>query len=256
MARKIMGRDLYRSACYLADGLLIDTGSAYARRNLESALSGHTVSAIINTHAHEDHIGGNAFLQAKWNVPIYAPALAIPLLQDPASTSMHPYQKIFFGRPSPSKGVIPLGEEIESGRTKFRVIPTPGHSCDHVVFFDEQKGRLFSGDAFFGGVERVFRGTYDLREMVRSLQRLEALDPETIFTGTGAIARRPRKRIAMKREFLEEFIGKARELQAKGWTTRRIARELLPRDTTVRIITSGDFTAANLVKAALYESPH
>ena len=53
MSRELFGRDLYPAACYLAGGVLVDTGIAHLRKDLVSFLKGRPVEAIVNTHAHE-----------------------------------------------------------------------------------------------------------------------------------------------------------------------------------------------------------
>lgn len=52
---------------------LIDTGSEGDGEKIDKILSreGWVPSCIINTHTHIDHIGGNAFLMRKYDIPAY-----------------------------------------------------------------------------------------------------------------------------------------------------------------------------------------
>ena len=73
MSREIGGKPVYWVAAYLVDGLLIDSGCSYTADELASFIDGREVRQVVNTHFHEDHVGGNRLLQAKFGVAIYAP---------------------------------------------------------------------------------------------------------------------------------------------------------------------------------------
>ena len=58
---------------------------------------------------------------------------------------------------------------------RLKVIETPGHTCSHIVYHDEQL--LFAGDTLFSaGCGRLFEGT--AAQMQQSLDKLAALNPE------------------------------------------------------------------------------
>ncbi len=250
MARRLLGKDLYRSACYLVDGLLVDSGIPHLSSKLVRALSRRRVASIVNTHAHEDHMGANAALQEGFRLPILAHRDALPVLADPGKLRLLPYQKLFFGEPRPSKG-DPLEGILCAGSRRYRVIHTPGHSPDHVVLHDEERGWVFSGDAFIGGQDRVFRASYDIREMIASLRRIAALDPGVLFTGMGNVIRNPARQIERKISYFEETSQRVSKLSREGMEPREVARRLFPGDRTVRIVTSGNFSAENLVRSLL-----
>ena len=56
LARTFAGRGRYWTTAYLLDGLLIDSGCAFTARELVKALEDATLTRIVNTHTHEDHI--------------------------------------------------------------------------------------------------------------------------------------------------------------------------------------------------------
>jgi glyoxylase-like metal-dependent hydrolase (beta-lactamase superfamily II) len=253
MARRLLGKDLYRAACYLVDGLLIDTGIPLLCGRLSGALSGRPVSAVVNTHAHEDHMGANAILQESRCVPVFAHRKALPVLADPGKLSLLPYQKLFFGEPSPSKG-LPIGTIVRTERHEFKVVDSPGHSPDHVVLYEENRGWLFSGDAFIAGQDRVFREGYDLPEMARTFRKLSALGAETMFTGMGNVIGSPARKIQRKLAYYEEITHKIETMRREGMEAPEIAKRLFPGDRTVRIVTSGNFSAAHLVRSVLAAS--
>jgi glyoxylase-like metal-dependent hydrolase (beta-lactamase superfamily II) len=250
MARRLLGKDLYRAACYLVDGLLVDTGIPLHCGKIAGALAGKPISAIVNTHAHEDHMGANAILQERRRVPVFAHEKALPVLSDPGKLSLLPYQKLFFGEPSPSVGK-PIGNAVRTERHKFKVIHSPGHSPDHVALYEESKGWLFSGDAFIGGQDRVFREGYDILEMARTFRKLSALGAEIMYTGMGNVIRSPSRKIERKLSYYEEISHKIMKFHQQGMEPSEIARRLFPGDLTVRLVTLGNFSAVHLVRSVL-----
>jgi glyoxylase-like metal-dependent hydrolase (beta-lactamase superfamily II) len=76
--------------------------------------------------------------------------------------------------------------EIEVGGARLRSIRTPGHAADHVAFYEEASGALFTGDAVLGrGTTVVNPPDGDLAAYLRSLARMQGLAPRTIYPGHG-----------------------------------------------------------------------
>ena len=118
--------------------------------------------AILNTHHHADHVGGNAGLLGRWNVPVYGPhderiAEVTQRLKDGARFTL------------PHFGI------------EFEVMEIPGHTRSHIAFHGG--GMVFSGDTLFAaGCGRLFEGTP--RQMHDSLSRLMQLpDATRVYCG-------------------------------------------------------------------------
>jgi glyoxylase-like metal-dependent hydrolase (beta-lactamase superfamily II) len=73
---------LYWTAAYLVDGLLIDTGCRHTGEELVSSLDGRNVNLAVNTHYHEDHIGGNTIVRSRFGVEVLASRETIEIMQD------------------------------------------------------------------------------------------------------------------------------------------------------------------------------
>lgn len=109
-----------------------------------------------------------------------------------------------------SEGVGALGAQLLPGdRTgPFEVIPTPGHSPDHVCLL---YGRvLFSGDLILGtGSSYVPPDGGSLVAYLESLRRVAALDLELICPGHGPWVTQPAAKIA---EYLDHRLDRERKL--------------------------------------------
>ncbi len=116
-----------------------------------------TLVAILNTHHHADHVGGNAALLARSPVPVYGPRdERIPEV----SARLADGQR--FTLPH-------FGIDMET-------LEIPGHTRTHIAFVGD--GMLFCGDTLFAaGCGRLFEGTP--RQMHDSLTRLTRLPEDT-----------------------------------------------------------------------------
>lgn len=116
------------------------------------------LKAILNTHHHRDHTGGNVGLLERWPLQVYGHRIdkeRIPGLTDP----------------------LDEGNEIVIGELRAKVLFIPGHTKGHVAYLFENK--LFCGDTLFtAGCGRLFEGTAE--QMHDSLSRLKQLPADTL----------------------------------------------------------------------------
>jgi hydroxyacylglutathione hydrolase len=113
--------------------------------------------AILNTHHHRDHTGGNEGILTKHKVEVYG----------------HTSDS---GRiPGLTHGVDE-GDEIQIGELKGRILFIPGHTLGHVAYLFNNN--LFCGDTLFtAGCGRLFEGTPE--QMHASLKKLMTLPDNT-----------------------------------------------------------------------------
>ncbi|SCX88566.1 hydroxyacylglutathione hydrolase [Nitrosospira sp. Nsp13] len=120
--------------------------------------------AILNTHHHNDHVGGNAALLREFTVPVFGPA------NESIPTVTHPLKECN-GKES-EEGIAYIPEFSLS----LRVLDIPGHTAGHIAYYGANL--LFCGDTLFAcGCGRLFEGTAP--QMVNSLQKLADLPKET-----------------------------------------------------------------------------
>jgi len=254
LSRTLAGRGRYWTTAYLVDGLLVDTGCAFSASELAEALAETPLTNIVNTHTHEDHIGGNGPLQReRGGLEIRAHPLALPVLSDPRGQQpLHPYRRVMWGWPEPSQAQ-PLsdGEVIETDRFRFRVIYTPGHSADHICLYEPGRGWLFTGDLFVGGLDRAMRAGQDVWETISSLKLIAALPATTLFPGSARVRHDPATELTAKIAYLEELGERVLSLHRQGQSVRGIIRALLGGPMLIEFITLGHFSRRQLVLSYL-----
>jgi glyoxylase-like metal-dependent hydrolase (beta-lactamase superfamily II) len=149
-----------RNFCYLVGeaigGLaaVIDPGHDPDRLHAIAAEHGWTITEILVTHGHDDHVGGVARLVELTGAAVWA------------------------GAGERLSGVRPLADHqrIPVGHVTIEALSTPGHTCDHYCFLFGD--RLVTGDLLFcgkvGGTGTSFPGSSPEQEWV-SLRRIREL---------------------------------------------------------------------------------
>jgi len=248
MARSLLGWGFYFTGAYWVDGLLVDTGCARTARELQQALGDRPVQLVVNTHRHEDHIGGNGLLQRTYGAPILVHEDALPYLANPRRLCLQPYRRLFWGWPEPAEGTA-IGTEVQTEHHRFLVVPTPGHSPDHIALFEPEEGWLFGGDAFIGGQDRALLAGCDVYTIIESLKRMLALEPRWLFPGSGRARENPCQEIARKVQYLEELGDSVRDLHEQGLSPTAIRRRLFGGEIPLAYATLGHFSALNLIRS-------
>jgi glyoxylase-like metal-dependent hydrolase (beta-lactamase superfamily II) len=134
-------------------------------------VGGRRVTAILLTHAHDDHVRVAPELAAQTGAPMYLHPADEPLWK-----LVHP------DRPMPQ----PLADGQEIGG--LRVLHTPGHSPGAVCFYTPELGCVFTGDTlFYGGPGATGRSFSDYDTIVASIKaKLYPLPGATVVhTGHG-----------------------------------------------------------------------
>ncbi len=250
MSREIEGRPVYWVAAYLVDGLLIDTGCSYTAEELVAFLDGRPLRQVVNTHFHEDHVGGNHLLQARLGVEIRAPADSVPLIGRKAE--LFPYQETVWGYPKPTE-VKPLPAVIRTEHHTFAVIDTPGHSAGHASLVEMERGWCFSGDIFAREQMKFIRPEEEMGETVASLRKLLALPTNRLilFTSIGRIVEEGRQVLCTCIDSIEGLSRRAKALEREGCTVPEIMHRLFGGEHSFAQLTNGQYRTENLIRSVL-----
>ena len=237
----------------MLESTLIDCGFRRARKTLRKGLEGTDIEQLLITHGHEDHFGNAADLHNRLGCKVLAPAGALPILERPEILRMFPYTRLLWARPEACPAEA-LPEEVRVGKLRLQVISTPGHCEIHSAFFEPERRWLFTGDLFLSVKVKQARLTENVPDLIESLKKVTALEPELLLCTHRGVVDDPVPRLKAKIKFLETLRDQSRALKDKGIETNQIARKLLGReDPGYQVVTWGDYSKRNLVEISMRE---
>lgn len=169
--------------------VLIDAGSDKdAGKKALKALDGAgcTVAAVINTHLHADHIGGNKLVANRTGAPIYGPSIVSavtsrPILEPTVLYGGYPPKqlrnKFLMAEPSDVK---PLAEADPEALGGLQILQLPGHSMD-MIGIRTPDNVVFLADCVFSEETTQkyhVNFQYDVAQALATLDYLETLEAE------------------------------------------------------------------------------
>ena len=231
----------YTVSAFVMDGVLIDTGFPAVRLDLARALDELHPHGAIVTHHHEDHAGNLALLAAR-GIPVAASPETLTAVRLGEGAGL--YRRFAWGTMRPVRRPL---EPFDPA--PFALLPAPGHSADHHVVWDAERGILFAGDLFLGVKVRVARPGENPRELSLSLRRAAALRPRLIFDSHRGLIPDGVTALLAKARWLDEVIGQMDAHIEAGWSDRAITRTVLGREDPVHYLSSGDLSRVNFTRA-------
>ncbi len=150
--------------------------------------SGFTVTKILLTHGHFDHMAALDAIAEKTGAEIYISCEDVELLRDAGKNA----SKLFFGEDIHSDRPVKTlknGDVISVGNLNFTVQATPGHTQGSVCFLTEKA--VFTGDTLFEngyGRTDLYGGEYALLR-VSLMELVPRLKGRKIYPGHGGTAR-------------------------------------------------------------------
>jgi hydroxyacylglutathione hydrolase len=168
------------------------------------------ISLIISTHTHCDHIGGNNRIQQKSGCDIALHKVGKYFMdsRDDWSTWWRYYnQEAEFFKCTRS---LEDGEMITLGPHQFQVLYTPGHASDGIVLYNRREKILISADTLWqtdmAAMTLRVEGSRALFHMLESLQKIEALDVQTVYPGHGRPFHDMPKAIDRSKQRIDNFL--------------------------------------------------
>jgi hydroxyacylglutathione hydrolase len=182
----------FASNCYIVgssstkQGIIIDPGAEAGNILRTVQEMGLSISLIVATHAHMDHIDALRDVKESTNAEF-----AIHEADKELLSTAPPMSVVAFGlspfksAPQPDK-LLRDGDQIDVGDLHFEVLHTPGHSPGGICLSGH--GVVFSGDTLFNfGIGRTdFAGGSYERLMKSIREKLMVLPDETVvYPGHG-----------------------------------------------------------------------
>jgi glyoxylase-like metal-dependent hydrolase (beta-lactamase superfamily II) len=183
---------------------------------------------------------------------------AIPVMAHPLTAEklrfgfpILPYQRLVWGK-APAVAITPLEGSVETNHFTFTLVHTPGHSKDHIAFFEKQRGWLFSGDLYLGERIKFFRSDEAFCDQIVSLKKIMTLDFDALFCAHSPCLKSGKQKIKNKLQFLEDLYGDVRKLLEKGYSDKTIIKTLdRKNDRGIKWLTMGNVSFANMIRSAL-----
>lgn len=157
------------------DDEVIVVDAAHEAASILAAVGGRRLTAIVCTHAHNDHINAAGEVSAATGAPVL----------------VHPDDRMLWDvvHPDAAPQSLADGQEITVAGTTLTVLHTPGHSPGAVSLYAPALSAVFTGDTLFqggpGATGRSFSSFPTIIESIRT--RLLTLPADTrVLTGHGA----------------------------------------------------------------------
>jgi glyoxylase-like metal-dependent hydrolase (beta-lactamase superfamily II) len=194
-AMTLSGTNTYLIDCGDGTAVCIDPGPSMERHIdavlVRAASMDLRIAFIALTHTHPDHAPGALLLKERTGAPIAAHA-----------------QTGF-----PHDSGLQDGDILRKGKAAIQVIEAPGHTFDHLVFYERHERALFTGDVVLGeGYVVIAPPNGAMRPYQQTLQRLltEFADARVIYGGHGEPVRDPQAKlrdyIAHRRSRQQEIV--------------------------------------------------
>ena len=172
--------------CYLMmnsdtkEAVVVDPGGSPQKIQQAIAALGGSLTSILLTHGHFDHILAiPELLDAYEDVKVYALDQEEDLLVSPSKNCTSMIGRSCIVEPDV---LVRDGQKLELAGISIEVIATPGHTKGSCCYYLPKENLLFSGDTMFAeSVGRTDLPTGSMGELVRSIRKLiEMLPGETI----------------------------------------------------------------------------
>ncbi len=217
------------------DVYLIDSGSdvGSAKKTLKICNEmGWKIKGIINTHAHADHIGGNAYIQEKTSCDIFCSTIDRPFIEHTIINPLHIYggyipkemeHKFFLAKESVTKDI-----NSEDFPSELKTFDISGHSLGMIAIVTPDNV-AFVGDIVSSDIIIEKYGiTYllDIKKHLESLDFVENMDADTFVMSHVETVSDIKPLIKSNREKIFEICDKILELCKEPTTFENLLQKL------------------------------
>lgn len=230
---------------------IIDTGAgSRILGSLVKHLDRHRLSPrwVLLTHDHHDHVSNGPRLRDRYAVSLLIHRADRRLLEHPPDGEMKGWGQIPALRVD---GTVEDGDVLDLGTLELTVLHTPGHSPGSTCVYVPSHGALFAGDLplWMGPGRRHPLGDYRLWQ--RSMERIRALDLDTVCWGHSL----PTVGARACERFLGGTLARAEALEAEVFLHLERGERTIP-DLLDCIMNAGGGLHRRLVEGSLHAILH
>lgn len=235
---------------YFVDGLLIDTGQRFVRKQVLSITNELPIKQILITHHHEDHTGNIRAIRDKQHCKVYGSKACGQIMKAPPPLSFA--QQLTWGNRESFAEIIPVTDRIVTPEYRFQLIPIPGHAPDMVALYEPDKQWLFSADLYINSFIGYFLHSESVAQQIASTRKILKLDFKVLFCSHNPQLKHPKQQLAKKLDFLERSFDKVAVLHKKGLTPTQIFTELKWKENQfVKTLSGGQLSKLNMVRSII-----
>ncbi|WP_409300651.1 MBL fold metallo-hydrolase [Peribacillus sp. SCS-155] len=233
---------------FFLDGVLIDTGAKALEGFFKPFFNNLEIQQVAITHYHEDHTGCAAYLQEKFQLPLFMNDIMIGYCQKKADYPI--YRQLFWGKRRPFRAE-PIEEVFHSRKGTWRAVKTPGHSIDHLAFLNQATGQLFTGDLYCQSRTRVVLREENIPSIIESLKNILTYDFDEVFCSHAGYLNDGRTALKNKLEYLLDLQGNILKLYDEGKNHKEINSLLFPKKYPITFFSSGEWDSIHIVNSII-----
>jgi len=238
---------------FFVDGLLIDTGSYSLSQEFQSFFYEIPIEQLTLTHSHEDHSGNAAWIQQHKDVPIYVHRDSVSLC---AKDGEYPFYRQALWGERPAFNAQPFADILQTKSATWDVIETPGHSTDHVSFYNRETGAMFTGDLYIQTKTKVVLDEENIVHTLASLKKILNYDFEVVYCCHAGYLADGRAKIQEKIAYLEELENNIWKLFTKGYTIEEMTKSIFSRDYPITKVSGEQWSSKHIITAFINQFTH
>jgi len=231
---------------FFVDGLLIDTGSYSLSQEFQSFFNEIQIEQLALTHSHEDHSGNAAWLQQHKDVPIYIHHDSVSICANDGEYPL--YRQALWGE-RPAFNAQPFGDTLQTNSATWDIIETPGHTTDHLSFYNRETGALFTGDLYIQTKTKVVLDEENIVHTLASLKKILNYDFEEVYCCHAGFLADGRTKIQEKIAYLEEMESNIRRLFDKGYSVEEMTKSIFARDYPITKVSGEQWSSKHIITA-------
>jgi hydroxyacylglutathione hydrolase len=139
---------------------------------------------LLNTHCHPDHVFGNKFIGAYYDLPLHIHEAEKPVLNMAEKAGKH--WGFTFENFEGELVFLTENDEIKLDDDLLKVLFTPGHSPGSIAFYCEKQSFVIGGDVLFrSGIGRTDLPGGDYDTLIGSIRTRLFVLPDNVVVHSG-----------------------------------------------------------------------